>query len=92
MLALEERHGVETGTTYPINGGAAIFVIFIAFVVAATLKHKVAGVSFISAFTEVSIDAAIIDQEAVFVRYLNSNPSGLDQVKISTNFVSIEDV
>ena len=67
MLALEERHGVETGTTYPINGGAAIFVIFIAFVVAATLKHKVAGVSFISAFTEVSIDAAIIDQEAVFV-------------------------
>ena len=39
-----------------------------------------------------STSADIIDQEAVFMRYLESNPPGLDQVKISTDFVSTEDV
>ena len=48
--------------------------------------------NFISALADASTDAAIIDQEAFFARYLDTDPSGLDSVKISTNFVSIEDV
>ena len=40
----------------------------------------------------VPTNAAIIDQEAVFARYLDTDPSGLDSVKISTNFVLIKDI
>ena len=45
----------------------------------------------ISSLGDGSSNTAIIVQEAVLVRYLDINPIGLNQVKISTNFVSIED-
>ena len=55
------------------------------------MKDKVDGANFIRALADGSINADDIDQEAIFVRYLDSSPSGLDQVKVSTSFVSIED-
>ena len=92
MLALQERHGVEIGTAYRSDREGAIFADFIAFSITAALKCKIDSVNFISTLADGSTDAAIIDQEAVFARYLDTDPSGLDLVKISTNFVSIEDV
>ena len=56
------------------------------------MKCKIDSVNLISALANGSTDAAIIDQEAVFARYLDTDLSGLDLVKISTNFVSIKDV
>ena len=64
-----------------------IFADFIALSITAALKDKVDGANLISALADGSTNAAIIDQEVVFVRQLDINPTGLHQVKISTNVV-----
>ena len=56
------------------------------------MKLKVNSINLTVALADGSTDAAIVDQEAVFVRYLNTYPPGLDQVRISTNFFTIENV
>ena len=90
MLELEELHGIEVGTDYRSDHEGAIFADLIDLTTAAALKLKVDDINLIVALADGSTDAAIIDQEALFVRYLNTDPPGRDQVMISTNFLRLK--
>ena len=73
FLALEE-YGVEIGPAYRSIRRAHIYI---APSITAALKDKVDGANFIRSLADGSTNPAIIDHEAVFVRYLDSNLQGL---------------
>ena len=84
MLTLEEL-GIEIRTDYRSDHEGAIFADLIDLTTAAALKLKVDSINLIVALADGSTDAAIIDQEALFVRYLNTDQPGLKIEDVSAD-------
>ena len=84
ILALEERHGVKLGTAYKNENTAGTFMDYISKRLSKDLESKIDKVNFYSILTDGSTDSAIKENEGVFVSYLNPDPPGLDQIKVSS--------
>lgn len=74
-LQLEEKHGVDLGKPYRSDKSCNMFISHTGVELARNIGEKIC---FFSVLTDVSMDASITEKEAVFVQYLETNPSGRD--------------
>ena len=92
IIDLEKKHGVDLGTTYCNEMQAATFITNTGEEFGSQLKQKLSNVNFLSILTDASIDASIIEKEAVLVRYFESKPVDSNEVEVCYDFVSLPDL
>lgn len=76
LLKLEEKHGVEIGSSYRNRISCTNFIYHIGQELAEKLEEKLRNVNFFSVLTDSSEDASICEKEAIFVQHLDTSPPG----------------
>ena len=89
LLQLEERHGVEIGLSYRNENTGGLFIDVISESLAHDLREKLGTANFYSVLTDGSADAAMSENEAVFVVYFDPFLVDSAEVKIVTAFVKL---
>ena len=85
MATLDGMKGVDVGSTYRRDKSCREFVSIIAQVEAEKLKQSVRDARFISIMCDGSTDSAVVEEEMIFVRYI-------DRGEIRSRFVAVEQV
>ena len=92
LLKLEEKHGVEIGSSYRNRISCANFIYHIGQELAEKLEEKLRNVNFFSVLTDSSEDASICEKEAIFVQHLDTSPPGRDTIQVVTSFLQLADL
>ena len=71
---------------------ATNFIESISDTMAESLNVRLKNVNFFSVQTDGTTDAAVVEKESVFVRYVDPSPPESKKVKVCTSFVNIESV
>ena len=85
MAALDEKKGLDVGQTYRSDKCCREFIDIIAEVERDKLEEEVRREKFIAIMCDGSTDSAVIEEEMVFIRYINCG-------HIQSRFVSLEAV
>ena len=73
ICALQKKNGIDLGTNHLSDVSCGRFVSSIAKDIKSDLKTDVINTRFISVLSDGSTDAAILEEEIVYVRYLQNN-------------------
>ena len=76
---LQQKNGMDLSRNYLANKACSRFVSSIANDMKNNLGHNVSNTCFISILTDGSTDSGILEQEIVYVRYLNENNKPITQ-------------
>ena len=71
LCELQKKNGVQFGEQYKNDKGCKTFISYIAQVEKGKIQSAVSDSRFMSILSDGSTDSGIVEQEAVYIRYVN---------------------